>query len=343
MRQRKNRKGVSVPESNVSPGTVRKPSRKRPIIVAASILLALILVIGGGFYYQSYVAPFQRPVLTVDNTVIRMGYFLKRTKIAGIDLSSMLQQLAYEQIVKLKAPDFIVEPTADDIDNALLYMASSANTTAIAGENSTASTSANITESQFKEWYRQQLNQTGLSDAEYKDLLRTNLLASAFQDYLAARLPTTGEQVHLNVIVTANVSDANNAQARIKAGESFADVARQVSLDTQSKENGGDIGWIPHGIIFYDQTVFGLSVGVVSDPLASGPSTPDTSTYLLFMVSEKAASRQIDDNNMQILRASALKNWLTQEIPSHNIKIDYDFNSTENQAWINLQLTKLSK
>ncbi len=311
---------------------------RRPRFVITSVIVAIILIVAGVFYYQSYIAPFQQAVVTVDNKVIRMGYFLKRTKLANTDPITMLQRLANEQIIKIKAPDFILEPTPQDIDTVLHYMASSGNSA-----NVTGNVTANLTESQFKDWYRQQLGTTGLSDAEYKELVRTNLLAYALQQYLAERVPTTVEQVHLNVIVAANSADATKAETRIKGGENFAAVARDISLDTQSKGNGGDVGWVPRGVYpSYDKTIFGLGMGGVSNPMAVNSTTPGGSQYLIFMVSEKAPSREIDDNPLQALKSNALINWLDQEIPSHSITVNYDFNNSNNQAWINWQLAKMS-
>ncbi len=115
-----------------------------------------------------------------------------------------------------------------------------------------------------------------------------------------------------------------------------------MSLDTQLKNNGGDVGWVPRGVVGYDDIIFGLAIGTVSDPVAVDATNPSTSQYLLFMVSEKASSRQIDDDPLQALKSNALINWLNQEMPSHNIIINYDFNSSANQAWINWQLSKMA-
>ncbi len=326
--------------SSETTGAGRK-SRRTGVIIIAAVIVALILIIAVPLYYQSRMAPFKQPVLTVDNTVIDMSYYLKRTKLAGGDPVTILQQLVDEQIVKLMAPTFGIAVTPLEIDNALLYTASTENITSNVTNNVTA---RYLTESEFKIWYRQQLNDSRLSDTEYKDMTRTNLLAAKLQQYLAQRVPTTGEQVHLNVILVANSADADKAKARIKAGESFAAVAREVSLDTQSKGNGGDIGWVPRGVYpSYDQTIFGLGTGGVSDPIAVDATNPSTSQYLLFMVSEKASSRDIDDSSMQVLKSKVLINWLDQEVPSHKITINYDFNNSKNQAWISWQLAKMSQ
>lgn len=314
--------------------------RRTGIIIIAAGLAALILIFAATFYYQTQMVPFNQPVLTVDKTVIDMSYYLKRTKLSSSDPITMIQQLVDEQIVKLMAPTFGITVTPEEIDSALLYSASTENATGNVTDNATGTF---LTESEFNTWYKQQLNVSGLTDAEYKDMTRTNMLATKLQEYLAQRIPTVAEQVHLNVIVLANSANATNAKARLQAGESFTDVAREVSLDTQSGGTGGDIGWFPRGVLPYDNTIFALGVGAVSDAIAADPTAPNTSPYLLFMVSEKAAVREIDDNSMQVLRSSALSNWLLREEPTHNIVVNYDFNNPENQAWINLQLTKIGR
>ncbi len=56
------------------------------------------------------------------------------------------------------------------------------------------------------------------------------------------------------------------AQARIKAGESFAKVAKDVSDDVTA-ENGGDLGWFKQGVMVpeFDRAAFAMQKGEVSD------------------------------------------------------------------------------
>jgi foldase protein PrsA len=319
--------------ANIEPARGNRRGLRKRVLVIACVAIAVVLIAGGTIYYQSQVAPFQRSVITVDNTAVRMGYFLKRTKMAGSDPAAMLQQLTYEQIVKIMAPLYGIEASQSDVDQVLrsAAAASSANTT----DNSTVTP---LTDAQFKEWYRERLKATGLSDAEYKEIAHTNLLAAQLQSYLASNIPAKGEQVHLSVIVLGTSADASKAKARLDAGETFATVAREVSVDTQSKENGGDVGWIPRGILPYDSVIFQLGVGQVSDPVATDPNSPTTSQYVIFMVSEKDPNREIDANSMETLKSRALYNWLTQEIPQHTINYNFDANTA---AWVNWQLAKM--
>ncbi|OGO21997.1 MAG: hypothetical protein A2Z28_03720 [Chloroflexi bacterium RBG_16_51_9] len=341
MPKRKKQKTNVVAENIAGSKTARgEPSGRRAWFVISAVIIVLVLLTGGIVYYQVSAAPFQQPVVTVDNAVIRMDYFLNRTRMAGSNPGSVLQQLVDEQLVKQMAPTFGIEVTQQQIDDALLTAASSENTTGNLSDNSTG---RYLTESEFKTWYSQKLKTSGLSDAEFKDMTRTFLLASRLQEFLSQRILTTVEQIHLNVILLANSADAARAKLRIQQGENFAAVAREVSLDTRSKDLGGDIGWLPRGILAYDTTTFALGVGGISDAVAVNPSSPSISQYLIFMVSEKDFARQIDDSALQVLRSRALLNWLAQEAPLHKITVNYDFSNTANQAWIDWQLSKVRR
>jgi len=56
-------------------------------------------------------------------------------------------------------------------------------------------------------------------------------------------------------------------QARIKAGEDFAKLAKEVSDDASNADKGGDLGWFKAGTMVpeFDQAVFSMDKGDVSD------------------------------------------------------------------------------
>lgn len=296
--------------------------------IIASVVIVLMAVIIGVFYYQNNVAPFRRTVITVDDVTIDMGYFVKRTRLAGADPMTMLTSLTNEQFIKLVAPQYVGEVSAEDIDQGLRIIASGG--------------SGNITESESKEWYRQQLNESGLSDAEYKDWVRTKILADRLYDHLAQKMSIVAEQVHLHAIRLDTYEDAEKTRARWETGKDFADLAREVSLDEVSKEKGGDLGWFPSGVLSpgLDYVAFSLSTDNVSEPIPY-PSDPSSTevvyVYYLFMVSEKADAREVDEEYLPALKDKAFQDWLTKEMGLH--EISYNFNS-EIYAWINWQIAK---
>ncbi len=56
-------------------------------------------------------------------------------------------------------------------------------------------------------------------------------------------------------------------QARIKAGEDFAKLAKEVSEDTTTASKGGELGWFKSGVMApqFDEAVFSMDKGDVSD------------------------------------------------------------------------------
>lgn len=59
--------------------------------------------------------------------------------------------------------------------------------------------------------------------------------------------------------------------ARVRKGESFADLAREFSQDPGSAQNGGDLGFFGRGIMdkAFEDASFALAVGEVSEPVRS--------------------------------------------------------------------------
>jgi len=58
-----------------------------------------------------------------------------------------------------------------------------------------------------------------------------------------------------------------SVQARIKAGEDFAKLAKEVSEDEATASKGGELGWFKSGVMApgFDVTVFAMDKGAVSD------------------------------------------------------------------------------
>lgn len=61
---------------------------------------------------------------------------------------------------------------------------------------------------------------------------------------------------------------ADSILAELRKGADFANTARRFSMDPQSRENGGDLGWVRRGIGLdqrFEDVAFALRPGVVSD------------------------------------------------------------------------------
>lgn len=341
--KKQTRKGSAEPSVSPRLQAGDKQGRRTAIILAAVVII-LILAIVGVIGYPTYIAPFRRTIITVDNINIRMDYFLKRIKSTGSDPIAMLTQLTNDQIVKLGAPKYGISVSPEDIDQTMKAV--------FQGQSGNVSESANVSETEYKAWYRQLLNESGLSDAEYRDIITIEIFRSRLQEYLAARMPTVAEQAHVYGIYVETEKEANNVRARWAAGEKFTDLAKALSLDTTTAEKGGELGWFPKGGILTPQLeseAFNLSTGNISEPLpvmsdeqqADGTTAPTVVGYHLIMVTERA-NRELDEYSLQVLRGNVVDSWLSTERQNYNIKwygLNDNFDS-ETYAWINYQVAK---
>ena len=312
----------------------------RRIIIIVSIIFAIIIaiIVGINHYFSEDQKYLRIDVISVDGELISMDYFVRRSFASGSDPMTTLTNITKEMVLKKEAEAAGIEISPEAVENKMIEMAS--------GEDEP------ITQSEFKEWFRQRLNDTKLSADEYRDIVATQLIGEFFYDVIADATPNTAEQVHLHVILTDTEEEAEEIRARWEAGESFAELAQQVSLDATSRENGGDVGWVPIGVIYdsrYDDVIFNLDIGEVSEPLAyydtsvPDPSSPSYINYYLMMVSERADSREIDEKYMETVHNMAFDQWISQMYSEHDIKyhgIKNGFDS-ETYAWINWQLQKL--
>ncbi len=92
-------------------------------------------------------------------------------------------------------------------------------------------------------------------------------LHKTYDEAAAGQKPET--EVHARHILVATDADAQAALKRIKAGEDFAKVAKEVSKDPGSE--GGDLGWFTKDRMVpeFADAAFTLEPGQISDPVKS--------------------------------------------------------------------------
>jgi parvulin-like peptidyl-prolyl isomerase len=317
--RRKNRKG---------------PGSNRAVYFVAAAVVAVALAVFGVAYYQTYVAPFRRAIITVDNAVIvRMDYFLERARLSGSSGMGTLQSLTNEQLIKFGAERFGISVTPQDIEQELRSRAE-------------GSDNVTISDAEFREWYRQLLNDSKVSDGRYRETVRNTLLSSRLQDYLSLQIPAALDHAHVYGIFVSTYEEAAEVKERVEAGEDFNTLARELSLDP-SKENGGELDWFPKGVLVDDKfDPFSLEVGAVSDPLAIIQDPNEApSVYYVLTVTETAV-REIEDRFVAEVRSRGFQDWLNEETKQHTVrwggwdgKEKTSYGSTTD-AWVNWQLTK---
>lgn len=136
-----------------------------------------------------------------------------------------------------------------------------------------------ITDEEFSQNYANYLNllkeQTGLTEAGFRRIVEAGLLVDKVYEHFADQVPTEAEQVNISHIQTDTQEEAEAALERLDAGEDFALVASEVSTDTFTAANGGELGWFLEeelGARFGSavaETAFALNRGEYSQPVSS--------------------------------------------------------------------------
>jgi len=322
----------SVDKAPDSKTTDRKWSTRQQLITALLVIAAILITVGG-FYYFQYVAPMQKVVCVVGDDSARMGYFIKRTRWAqrefGADIEPefvLRSLIAAELLIKQGAAKLGIEVTDEDIDNALRAEAR--------GESDT------ISEKEFEEWYRQLLNESKFTDAEFRDISGINLLVVRIQEYLAVAMGTTTEHLHLHA-TELDADEIQNVWERYQAGEELGDIAGEVWQEQEIAGEIEDIGWLPMGIAFenYGWAVTALDIGEISEPIRTGEEI-----YSIIMVSEMAF-REIDEQYLDDIRMIVFNNWLETErqlsVPQyHGRSNGYD---SATDFWVKQKIAEMSE
>ena len=196
-------------------------------------------------------------------------------------------------------------------------------------------TTPTMTDAEFNEWYRQLLNNTQLSDKEIRELVKVDIMEQRLNTYLTDNMPTTADQVHLWDIVVSDQTTATDIKQRIDNGEDFSTIAKELSIDSNTSAQGGDMGWVPLKTLDSNLEYIAnkADIGIVSDPVQLSTAMQDSSIHLqvqgihepfyLIMVTEKATAKVVDNPDyISILKGRLLQDWLDTEMASKDNVIE---------------------
>lgn len=168
-----------------------------------------------------------------------------------------------------------------------------------------------MTRERFEELYTQYLNTlqetTGLSEAEYRQIVKAELLRQKMEEFIGQQIPTSEPQVHARHILVETEEEAEAVLQRLDQGEDFASLAEELSQDPGSAGQGGDLGWFPRGqmVTQFEEAAFGLSPGETSDVVET------SSGYHIIIVEERDEDRELDPAVLDAKKREAFQLWLS--------------------------------
>ncbi len=166
--------------------------------------------------------------------------------------------------------------------------------------------------------YSQFLSNAKMSDDDFRQILAVLVRRDKMDAYQQSLVGATMPQVHANLILTANLADANKILDKLRTSKDlpadFANQAKRLSKDPNSKSKGGDLGWVVYGDTSTDSAaerwLFDPSrkVGELSDPALkiSGGE------YAIYYITGIDQHRPVSAAQEQSLKSSALTHWISQ-------------------------------
>ena len=144
---------------------------------------------------------------------------------------------------------------------------------------------------------------------EMREAQRDVLTTQGVQTSLLAPYLGDVEQVSARHIVVRTRAEAEQILDRLNAGEGFATLAAEISLDTTTREIGGNLGWFARNELFYknlEDIAFQIEIGEVAGPISTSLG------YHVIQTLDKAV-RPIEVERLPMLSESIFGAWLDEQ------------------------------
>ena len=301
-------------------------------IVLAGLIVVVALGVIGFAYWSDYRADQQRPHSTavrVEDTKFDLQYFSRRLKLfvdqnggpgnqtadPRVALPAVAETLIQEEILRRFAGDLGVSASEEEIKAEIATQIGS---------------TPDATD--FDVVFQSALTRTGLTEEQYRQLVLAVLLSRKVREKLGEGLPAAAESVHYRQILVNDDAAAQEIKGQVEGGGDFAALARERSLDTNTKDSGGDAGWVPRGTLepSQEELIFLLEPGQLTTiPLSQGGAV-----FVVQML-EKAADRPVDDAQKPALVQRAFRDWVQEKRQGLEIvnRMDLSSGDPDNLRW----------
>lgn len=155
----------------------------------------------------------------------------------------------------------------------------------------------------------------GLTDQEMRKIFEAQLYRQKLEEYENKDLKPFREEVWARQILVPDQVSAEAVEARLKKGEDFGKIAAEVSTDTASKANGGDLSWFPRGQMIkeFEDAAFSLKIGEISQPVKSS-----FGYHIIQVLGHE--NKALTSSEFQQYKNTTFSDWLTKTKDKYDIK-----------------------
>ena len=246
----------------------QKKRQRIVFIVGSCIIAAVLVVLGVGWYINEY-RPLHQAVIKVNDTEFDMDYYIKTLKFYGTGQSAIYLYAVADEVEGIIKRDELVRQTAMELG---------------------ISVSDSEVDEELKDY------DSPVSDA-LRGVVKSQLLVSKLRDgYFEHRVPVSAEQRHIMAMFLGSESQAIEVRDRLEAGEGFTELAGELSLESFSQTEKGDLGWRPEEVLDMlmgssvpIEYAFGSEAGVLSQPIYDETQNKNVGYWLIRVVERKEA------------------------------------------------------
>ena len=164
--------------------------------------------------------------------------------------------------------------------------------------------------------YLKDLANIKVSEGIFRRVLENRLYRLKVEEAILTDVKNEEEQIWTRHILVDSEETAKEVLTRLQSGEDFAVLAKELSTDTGSAQNGGDIGWTSKGSLYteYEDAAYKLNVGEISQPVQS-----QSGWHIIQLLGKEV--RPLDSNTFAQLRQTKFQEWLDSQRESVGVNI----------------------
>lgn len=250
----------------------RQKRRQRIFLgIGISVISVIVALVGIGLYLEY--KPLGQTVVEVNDTGFNMGYYVNALEYYAGGQGAQYVQFFLDPVLEYIKRNELIRQEAQEMG-------------------------ISISNSEVDE----ELNSLDLPrNQAVRDIVRAQLLIVRLKaDYFEPQLPVTAEQKNIMAMFLESQGQVAEVTDRLEAGEDFATLAGELSLDSLTGQENGDLGWRPRGVLkemldtsLLENAVFGSEVGILSQPLYDEEKPKSLGYWLAQVIERKEDSEEV--------------------------------------------------